>query len=460
MKKTKPSPTSASPLNTSPFSAQARETGIDLCRFIDASPMPYQACAEITRRLRAAGYQPLDEADRWKLEPGRGYFVTRAGTTVVAFRVGRQAPAETGFRIVGAHVDSPNLRIKPNAETTSFGYRQLGVEVYGGAIVASWLDRDLGLAGRVVLAGRGGAQRTALVEIRRPIARISNLAIHLNRKINDDGLKLDKQRHLPPMLALDDTSPAGEEWSLRALLAPHVGCRPEDILSFDLGLFDLQPCSLGGLHDEFVFAPRLDNLGSSHAATVAMCDGMTRVKGAPETTWIAALYDHEECGSQSTQGAMGTVLRDVMTRLAAGHPDAGKDAVEASQRAFARSFMISADMAHAIHPNYAEMHEPEHRPRLNRGPVVKRNDNQRYATDGDSGARFIEYCRAAGFEPQVFVSRSDVPCGTTIGPIAAAVNGVQVVDVGNPMLSMHSIRECCGTYDQHRMVAAFSQNYV
>ena len=200
--------------------------------------MPYQAQAEIARRLVASGYQRISEADRWELEPGRGYFITRADTTVVAFRLGRHAPSETGFSIVGAHVDSPNLRVKPNAATTSFGYRQLGVDVYGGAIVATWLDRDLGLAGRVILAGRKGAQRSALFEIRRPIARISNLAIHLNRKINDDGLKLDKQRHLPPMLALDDTSPANEEWSLLPLLAAQVGCNPAEIVSYDVGLFD------------------------------------------------------------------------------------------------------------------------------------------------------------------------------------------------------------------------------
>ena len=437
-----------------------REIALDLCRFIDAGVMPYQAQAEICRRLTAAGYERLAEADPWKLVPGGGYFITRADTTVVAFRVGGMAPSETGFAIVGAHVDSPNLRIKPNAATSSFGYRKLGVDVYGGALLATWADRDLGLAGRVVLAARNGAKRSAMVEIRRPIARISNLAIHLNRRVNDEGLKLDKQYHMVPMLALDVTSPVGSEWSLLPLLAGEIGCRADEILSYDLGLFDVQPSALGGLHEEFIFAPRLDNLGSTHAALLAMCNGMARVKSAPETTWIGALYDHEECGSQSTQGAMGTVLRDVMSRIAALHPASGKLGVEDSQRAFARSFMISADMAHAIHPNYPEVHEPEHRPRLNGGPVLKRNDNQRYATDGDSGARFTLLCRAAGFEPQVFVGRSDLPCGTTIGPIAAAVNGVQVVDVGNPMLSMHSIRECCGTLDQARMVAAMSRLYV
>jgi aspartyl aminopeptidase len=220
----------------------------------------------------------------------------------------------------------------------------------------------------------------------------------------------------------------------------------------------VQPSALGGVREEFVFAPRLDNLGSSHAGLVAMLQSGERPT-PPETTWVLALYDHEECGSQSLQGAQGTVLRDVMTRLAESHPLAGPHAAEEAFRAFARTLMVSADMAHAVHPNHAELHEPEHRPRLNRGPVVKRNDNQRYATDGDTAARFVGLCREAGFEPQVFVSRTDLACGTTIGPIAAAASGVPVVDVGNPMLSMHSARECCGAWDQDLMVEALSRHF-
>lgn len=435
--------------------ARARQRALDLCAYIDASPMPYQACAESVRRLREAGYEALDEGDAWKLEPGRGYYVTRADTTVLAFRLGAKAPSATGFSVVGAHLDSPNLRVKPHAETGSSGYRQLSVDVYGGAILATWLDRDLGIAGRVVVEGKGGPS-SRLVAIRRPIARIANLAIHLNRKVNDEGLHVDKQRHLPPFLGLDDTA-EGEAWSLRRLLAGELGVADGAIASFDLGLFDTLPSTLGGLREEFVFAPRLDNLGSSHAGLTALLASSAKVR-SPETSWVLALYDHEECGSQSHQGAMGTVLRDVMTRVALLHPDAGRGADEAF-RAFARTFMVSADMAHAVHPNHPEVHEPDHRPFLNRGPVVKRNDNQRYATDGGSGARFAVLCREAGFEPQVFVNRSDLPCGTTIGPIAAATTGVQVVDVGNPMLSMHSARECSGTWDQDLMIEAMTRLY-
>lgn len=436
---------------------RARVRAEDLCRFIDASPMPYQASAEAVRRLRAAGYRLLDEGEPWKLETGGRYYIRRADTTVLAFQLGKSAPSASGFRVVGTHIDSPNLRVKPNAELLSQGYWQLGVEVYGGAILATWPDRDLGLAGRVVLHSKARGQESRLVEIRRPIARISNLAIHLNRKITEEGLKLDKQRHMPPMLGLESTA-EGEVWSLRQLLAREMDVAAEEIVSFDLGLFDVQPCSFGGLHEEFVNAPRLDNLGSSHAGLSALLVASERPT-VSETTWVLALYDHEECGSQSHQGAMGTVLRDVMTRIAASHPAAGANASEEAFRAFARSFMISADMAHAVHPNYPEVHEPDHRPYLNRGPVLKRNDNQRYATDGDTGARFIELCREAGFDAQVFVSRTDLPCGTTIGPIAASASGLPVVDVGNPMLSMHSIRECCGAWDQDLMIEAMARHF-
>ena len=430
----------------------------DLCAYVDASPMPFQACAESARRLAEAGFEELAESAEWKLQPGHGYWVTRNASTLLAFRLAARAPSETGFAIVGTHLDSPNLRVKPRGEIGTEGYRQLGVEVYGGPILATWTDRDLGIAGRVVLAGPGGTGpragvHAALVALRRPVARVSNVAIHLNRNVNEEGLKLDKQRHLAPLLGLDDTA-EGEEWSLRKLLASEIGARPDDILGYDLGLFDVVPSTLGGLRSEFVFAPRLDNLGSSHAALTAMVEGSRRV-AAPSASWLIALYDHEECGSQSLQGAQGTFVRDVLSRLATCHPAAGPRPQEEIGRALSRSLLVSADMAHAVHPNWSELHEPSHRPRLNRGPAIKRNENQRYATDGESSALFAKLCREAGFEPQHFVSRTDLPCGTTIGPIAAAGVGLKTVDVGNPMLSMHSIRECCGTFDQDAMVEAF-----
>jgi aspartyl aminopeptidase len=428
----------------------------DLCAFVDASPTPYHAVAECARRLVDAGYVDLAESEPWRLTPGQGYFVTRNASTILAFRLAARPPSETGFAMVGAHVDSPNLRVKPRPETGAEGYRQLGVEVYGGAILATWTDRDLGLAGRVVLAGPGvgprGGTRQRLFAFRRPLARVANLAIHLNRGVNEEGLKLDKQRHLQPILGLDP-APGDREGQFAAFLARELGEAPEDVLGFDVSLFDVVPATLGGLSEEFVFAARLDNLGSSYAALTALVEASRRGSDA-ESSWLIALFDHEECGSQSLQGAQGTFVRDVLARLATCHPAAGPRVEEEVGRALARSLLVSADMAHAVHPNYAEYHEPSHKPRLNRGPAIKRNENQRYATDAESAALFASLCRDAGFEPQHFVSRTDLPCGTTIGPISAAGVGVKTVDVGNPMLSMHSIRECCGRDDQDLLVEA------
>jgi aspartyl aminopeptidase len=425
----------------------------DLCSFIDAGPMPQLAAAEIGRRLEAAGFTALSETNSWFLQAGAGHYVVRADTSVIAFRVGSEAPAESGFRAFGAHVDSPNLRVKPHGSSVSEGYRRLAVEIYGGVLLHTWSDRDLGLAGRLVVRD-GGVLRKMLVRIDRPVARVPNLAIHLNRGVND-GLTLDKQRHMPPVIGLGGDEPFGDD-EVRRMAADAAGVDAADIVDYDLGLFDVQPSVIGGVDGEFVFAPRLDNLGSTHAGLVALlgCDGDT-----PAHTSVIALYDHEECGSSSAQGAAGPFLLDVLRRITTAHPSAEGCAPEDEFRALARSLMISADMAHAVHPNYGEMHEPGHRPCLNRGPVIKRNENQRYATDGATGAAFTELCRAAGFEPQAFVSRSDLPCGSTIGPITAARAGIATVDVGNPMLSMHSAREMCGTYDQDLMVEALLRHF-
>ena len=427
----------------------------DLCRFIDAGPMPQLAAAECVRRLENAGYQELREEDAWQLTAGRGYFVVRAETTVIAFRVGSAAPADAGIRALGAHVDSPNLRIKPRGANVSEGYRRFAVEIYGGVLLATWADRDLGLSGRLVVRDGDGLS-SRLVRIDRPIARVPNLAIHLNRGVNDEGLKLDKQRHMPPVLGLAGAAPLDGD-DVRRIVAAAAGVAADDVIDYDLGLHDVTPSTLAGLDGEFVFAPRLDNLGSSHAGLVALLE---RSSSAPTPhTSLVALYDHEECGSNSSQGAGGPFLLDVMRRIATSHPAAGGCSPEEVARALARSFLVSADMAHAVHPNYAELHEPGHKPRLNQGPVIKRNENQRYATDGVTGARFTQLCRAAGFEPQVFVTRTDLPCGSTIGPITSARAGVATVDVGNPMLSMHSIREMAGTFDHDLMIEALLRHF-
>jgi aspartyl aminopeptidase len=417
-----------------------------MLKFIDASPTPYHAVENVAKQLREDGFERLDESDAWALSPGDRRFIVRDAGTLVAFVVGAKSPAEAGFRIIGAHTDSPNLRIKPNASTTKKGYLQIGVETYGGVLLTTWLDRDLSIAGRVSF-NRNGNLESALIDMKRPVARVANLAIHLNRKVNTDGLKLNKQRHMVPMVGLGLGDGNGD-FDIKKDIAGQLKIEADDVLGYDLCLYDTQAGSLGGLNDEFVYSARLDNLASCHAATEALC-------GAPdglEATAVIALYDHEEVGSRSAIGAQSTVLADVLSRIALAYPEGQ---VQALPRAIAQSILLSADMAHAVHPNYADKHDSEHEPQLNRGLVIKTNVNQSYATTGSSAAYFQTLCSESGFEAQQFVTRSDMPCGSTIGPITAARLGLKTVDIGAPMLSMHSCREMAGSLDVHLSVLAF-----
>lgn len=413
----------------------------DLCAFVDASPTPFHAATEVVRRLGAAGFSSLDEREPWTLVPGDRRIVVRGGT-VVAFVVGSESPAVGGFRVIGAHTDSPNLRVKPNADVQKSGYRQVGVETYGGVLLSTWLDRDLSIAGRVLFDRGGGKIESLLVDLEKPVARVANLAIHLNRSVNTDGLVLNQQKHMVPLIGL------GTEGTLLADVARAIGESARDVLAFDLCLYDTARATIGGSDRELVFAARLDNLGSCHAATTALA-----ACGAPsKATRVVVLYDHEECGSKSASGAAGSVMRDVLARVVEAHPDRQPQALA---RAVAGSFLVSADMAHAVHPNYSDQHEPQHMPHLGRGLVIKSNSNQSYATDGATAAQFEAWCRTVGYEAQRFVTRSDLPCGSTIGPITAAELGIRTVDVGAPMLSMHSCREMAGTLDVHLAIETF-----
>lgn len=431
----------------------ARERAIDLLSFIDQSPTAFHATASSMRLLESAGFSELHEQDSWTLQPGDRRFVTRNGSSIVAFVVGAAPPEESGFVLVGAHTDSPVLKLKPNPAVRRHGYRQLGVEPYGGILLTTWLDRDLGLAGRVIVDQKDQELKTHLVHVAKPILRIPNIAIHLNREVNTKGHLLDQQKHLPPVLGLaGDTE---DELALRELLCDalrdaRVSVKPSEIADFDLSLVDVQAASLGGQHEEFIWAPRIDNLASCHAALHALIDAVTAAPVVQPTRGIA-LWDNEECGSRSMQGAQGPFLRRVLGRIVEARSGAGTELVD---RSFASSFLVSADMAHAVHPNYADRHEPEHMPLLGKGPVIKHNANQSYASDALSAARFARACRAVGSEPQKFVVRSDMPCGSTIGPITAALTGIKTVDVGNPMLSMHSIREMAAAADHSVMIAA------
>jgi aspartyl aminopeptidase len=416
------------------------ESARDLCAFLDRSPTPFHAAREAAARLQAAGFSEIGERDAWAFGPGDRRYLLRGGT-LIAFVVGSESPATGGFRMIGAHTDSPNLRVKPNAEVSKSGYQQVGVEVYGGALHSTWMDRDLSIAGRVLLRGKQGVE-ARLVDLGRPVARVANLAIHLNRGVNKDGVVLNEQKHLVPIIGL------GKEGALRAELGRALERQADDILSWDLSLYDTAHAAIGGLDGEFLYSARLDNLGSCHAATSALAASTAPSK----LTRMIALYDHEECGSKSAVGAAGSALRDTVGRILEAHPDRQPQALG---RAMACSLLVSADMAHGVHPNYPDQHEPQHAPQLNRGMVIKSNANQSYATDGASAAEFELFCAEAGFAPQRFVVRSDLPCGSTIGPITAAELGIATVDVGAPMLSMHSCREMCGTLDVHLAIEAF-----
>lgn len=414
----------------------------DLLDYIDASPTPFHAVAETAARLQAQGYRRLDETDAWNTAPGDKVYLVRGGGSLAAFQLGAEPSRDSGFRLVGAHTDSPNLRVKPNPERKKAGYQQLGVEPYGGVLLHTWLDRDLSLAGRALL--EDGSAR--LVDFRRPLLRVPSLAIHLNRKVNSEGLKLNAQKHMSPILALDGL----QGTDFRELLAHELGdVAAKEILAWDLMTYDVQGATLSGASQDFIHAARLDNLTSCQAALTALLSP----PGQADFTRGMVLYDHEEVGSRSAQGAASDFLRSCLQRLAGA-------SFEDYHRAIAKSFLISADMAHGIHPNYADMHEPEHRPLLGGGPVVKINVNQSYATDGESWARFERWAEEADVGTQRFVVRSDLGCGSTIGPITAAELGIRTVDVGNPMLSMHSCREVAAAADVPKMIDVMKRFYA
>ncbi|MCK6575401.1 M18 family aminopeptidase [Myxococcota bacterium] len=419
------------------------KTALDLLSFIEASPTPFHCVAEAATRLKAAGFSPVTETGTFGHEPGAARYCVRGDGSLIAWRGGAVAPAEGGFRLVGAHTDSPNLRLKPRPARAKEGYLLYDVDVYGGVLLATWTDRDLGLAGRIVVDVEGRLE-SRLIRLDAPRARVTNLAIHLNREVNDKGLVLNKHQHLAPLLGLWPEGASGTPRDVViAALATAAGVRPEQVRGHDLCLYDTLPPALGGVDDAFLFAPRLDNQAMCHAALTALID-----TPPGRATAVIALFDHEEVGSGTARGADGPFLGDVMLRLAGGD--------EPRCRAVARSHLISADMAHAVHPHHAEQHDREHMPRLNAGPVIKTNDNQRYATDGTTAALFRSLCADLGVPCQEFVNRPDLACGTTIGPISASRLGVPTVDVGNPMLSMHSIREMAGSRDPALMTAVMT----
>ncbi len=419
----------------------------NLLDFIDASPSPWHAVETMEKQLQEHQFERLDEANQWRLQPGGRYYVIRDGSSIVLFVQGRKPQVDTGFKIIGAHTDSPGLRVKPNAAHRSGGMIRVGVEIYGGPILATFTDRDLSLAGRISFLSDQDRIETRPVHFDRPLLRLPNLAIHMNRKVNEDGLKLDKQTELPLLLSVLVEEQIPAEFFL-SLLADQAGVDAGKILSWELNVYDTQKGCLWGPENEFYADSQLDNLASCHAGLTALLDEPFL---ETESTRVCAFFDHEEIGSESSKGADGSFLPDVLERIVLASSSRRED----YQRALAQSFMISADMAHAYQPNFPSFYEPEHQVLVNGGPVIKVNAKHRYASESVSEAKFANWCNQAEVPYQKYSHRSDIPCGSTIGPMTSARLGIRSVDVGNPMWAMHSTRESAGVLDHEYLIRTF-----
>jgi aspartyl aminopeptidase len=415
-----------------------------LIDFVDASPTPFHACEQAAARLREADFTEVVETDPWPREPGR-YWLVRGGSLIAWDTTGAHAagagPA-AGFRVVGAHTDSPNLRIKPRPDYVSAGWQMLGVETYGGPILNSWLDRDLGLAGRVAVRTEGGVE-ARIFHDHQPILRVAQLAIHLDRSQNDQ-LVLNKQQHLAPLWGVGSTP-----GDVVRYLAEQVGVDHEDVLSWDVMTYPTEPSARIGRERDLIAAPRLDNLATSYAGVRAM---VRAAASQPGHVPVLVLFDHEEIGSTSERGATSTLLPGVLERIVL----AGGGSRDDYWRALAGTVIASGDMGHATHPNYADRHEPLHQIAVNGGPVLKVNTNLRYATDSVGAAAFRLACEQAGVPMQTFVTRSDLPCGSTVGPVTSSLTGATTVDFGAAALSMHSARELMGAKDPAMYAAALA----
>lgn len=425
-----------------------------LLDFINNSPTPFHAVKNMSEVLDLAGFVRLQETDQWTLQnrqQGERFYITRNDSSIIAFQL-NSSPAENGIRMIGAHTDSPCLKVKPNPEIINKQYLQLGVEVYGGALLNPWFDRDLSLAGKVSFLNKDGAIDNQLINLEKAIAIIPSLAIHLDREANA-AHPIDQQKHLPPVLMKLPENDVETMADFKEILLKIVNAAQTDggqpqavkVLDYELSFYDTQPPAVIGLHDDFISSARLDNLLSCYTALVALLESSTT------QNILLVCNDHEEVGSMSAAGAQGTFLRSTLERMC--------DSDEDVSRMIANSVMISADNAHGIHPNYADKHDTNHGPILNKGPVIKVNSNQRYASNSETAAMFRYLCELADVPVQSFVVRSDMACGSTIGPITASGIGVKTVDVGVPTFAMHSIRELAGRWDSYYLYRVFKQYY-
>lgn len=440
------------------------------CSFLTNSPDPFHAVYNSSEKLEAAGYVQLstNEAFLGKIKPGGKYFYTINKTSLVAFAVGPNYKPSNGFKIIGGHTDSPNLKVKPKSKrATSGGCIQLGVECYGGGLWHTWFDRDLGISGRVLVRAKSGKTETIeqhIVKIDQPVARVSTLCIHLQTGEERAAFKFNKEDHLTPIISTDkyeletqvkeQLTGSSDKWAnshepyLLSMIAEAAGVNKENIVDFELNLFDTQPAALGGTRKEFLYSGRLDNLATCFVSVEALIKYSSGpdFKGDSDIS-LLVLFDHEEVGSNSTHGAGSPIIEQAVKRISSSLISADSESDLCGMIA-QKSFVLSVDQAHAIHPNYAGKHEKHHAPQLNGGIVIKRNQNQRYATTGISGFIIRELCRKAKIEqPEEFVVRNDCACGSTIGPIISAKTGIRTVDIGMPQLSMHSCREVMGIAD-------------
>jgi aspartyl aminopeptidase len=412
----------------------------EMIDFIGCAPTPYHAVSNLCERLQQSGYEERKSGED-NSQSGR-FYIKRNDSSLIA--VSLAAPLDHGFALIGAHTDSPCLKIKPNAAYEKQGYFQLGVEVYGGALLSPWFDRDLSLAGRLTVTDKKGKLHSRLVDFEHAIACIPSLAIHLNREVNDQN-RIDKQKHLPVLLDIVDDAPDFQHMLMKQLTLQYPGENFERVLAYELSLYDTQAPSIIGSRRNFVASARLDNLLSCYIGLRALLE-QTEPRNC-----ILVLSDHEEVGSATAAGAAGPFLESVLRQIC-GDEVTFRCAMEASM-------LVSADNAHAVHPNYADRHEPAHLPTLNAGPVVKINHNQRYATNSETQAIFALLCENQGIPYQQFVVRSDMSCGSTIGPITATELGIRTVDIGAPQLAMHSIRELAGVDDCEYLFRALTAFY-
>ncbi|KAI1267255.1 aspartyl aminopeptidase-like protein [Xylariaceae sp. FL1019] len=477
------------------------KAALDFLDFVNASPTPYHAVHSAIARLEKAGFSPVKERDNWSstLKPGGKYYMTRNGSTIVAFAIGAKWRPGNPIAMLGAHTDSPCLRVKPASKKSGVGFMQIGVETYGGGIWHSWFDRDLSLAGRVLVRDGNGNFVQKLAKIDRPIIRIPTLAIHLDRSSEFNPNKETELFPIAGMVAAElnrtgkteqtkDSEAADSHEKMfqplkdmgdrhhpvvLELVAENIGVKVEDIVDFELVLYDVQKSCLGGLNEEFIYSARLDNLNMTYCSVMGLIESVESSSLDDETSIrLITCFDHEEIGSTSAQGANSDLLPAVVRRLSilAGSrhgdgmsdkswehisSDPDIDLTTAFEQSMAVSFLVSADMAHSVHPNYVGKYESNHQPEMNKGTVIKVNANQRYATNSPGIVLLQEMAKRAGVPLQLFVVRNDSPCGSTIGPMLSAKLGVRTLDLGNPQLSMHSIRETGGTYDVEHAIKLF-----